>query len=107
MSDGTHIENIRTDDVIRLVNILADIDMSAALDGQVCIQQHRDACNLAHELLVGYDNTPGQSWVGPHWPHISVLRDRGFIVAPGDRDSMGWLTGVVHTPHSDTWVLFG
>jgi hypothetical protein len=31
------------------------------------------------------------------WANISILNNNGYYVGPGERDSFGWLTGVVYT----------
>ena len=31
------------------------------------------------------------------WKNIEILGNNGYYVGPGERDSFGWLTGVVYT----------
>lgn len=34
---------------------------------------------------------------GCDWDNISILQTKGYSVGPGEKDSFGWLTGVIHT----------
>lgn len=34
---------------------------------------------------------------GCDWTNIEALRNAGFNVTAGERDSFGWLSGVIHT----------
>ena len=31
------------------------------------------------------------------WANISILNKNGYYVGPGERDSFGWLTGIIST----------
>jgi len=46
--------------------------------------------SLVDELLI---NDKG----GCNWDNISILEDYGYSVGPGEKDSFGWLTGVIDT----------
>ena len=45
---------------------------------------------LCNELLI---NDSGKC----DWKNIEILNKNGYYVGPGERDSFGWLTGVVYT----------
>ena len=34
---------------------------------------------------------------GCDWDNISILQTKGYCVGPGEKDSFGWLTGVIET----------
>jgi hypothetical protein len=50
----------------------------------------QEAVGLACEVLI---TSKGEC----DWTNISFLKRAGFNVTPGDKDSFGWLTGVIHT----------
>lgn len=40
-----------------------------------------------------------------NWDNMSIMGDRGYYISPGERDSFGWLTGVLHTSKGD--IVYG
>ena len=54
---------------------------------------------LANECLI----TP---YGGCAWENIDALRKLGYRVYPGDKDSFGWLTGVIENKKG-VYVVYG
>ena len=50
----------------------------------------REAVELAEKILI---NPSGQNV----WSNHTILEDCGFPVRPGETDSCGWLSGLIHT----------
>ena len=50
----------------------------------------KEAVNLADKVLI----TNGGK---PNFDNINVIRENGFDVFPGEKDSFGWLTGCIRT----------
>ena len=42
-----------------------------------------------------------------NWDNIYILRDNGYRVFPGERDSFGWLTGCVQKHGDKRIVVYG
>ena len=58
----------------------------------------KEAVKLANEFLI----TGGGK---PDFDNINVIRENGFDVFPGEKDSFGWLTGCIKTDKGI--VVFG
>lgn len=43
---------------------------------------------------------------GCEWTNIAILRDKGYKVYAGDKDSFGWLTGVIENAKGE-YVVYG
>lgn len=50
----------------------------------------QETIKLADELLITKDGRP-------NFNNITYLKEHGFNVFPGDKDSFGWLTGCIRT----------
>lgn len=63
----------------------------------------------ADDLLVEIDGLAEAALITsegrPNIPAINILEDAGFKVRPGEQDSFGWLTGVIHTANGK--IVFG
>lgn len=54
--------------------------------------------SLAADLLITAQGRP-------HADRIEILKRQGFPVTAGERDSFGWLSGVIHTTNGK--IVFG
>lgn len=44
---------------------------------------------------------------GCNWDNIKALRDKGYRVYAGERDSFGWLTGCISKPGDSRVICYG
>jgi len=54
--------------------------------------------NMCCDLLINGDGSC-------NWENIEYLQNCGFYVGPGERDSFGWLTGIVGTSKGN--IVYG
>lgn len=50
----------------------------------------QDVADLANEVLITKDGKTDMD-------NVAKLKSKGFKVEPGETDSFGWLTGIIHT----------
>jgi len=66
------------------------LEVLRRIEAQELDLNDEEAAGLACELLI----TEGG---GCNWGNIRVLRESGFRVFAGEKDSFGWLTGCIQT----------
>lgn len=44
---------------------------------------------------------------GCNWTNIRIVREHGYRVFPGDKDSFGWLVGCIGKPDDKRIVCYG
>lgn len=44
---------------------------------------------------------------GVDYAAIAILKEYGYSVYPGEKDSFGWLTGVLQFPDGEHYIVFG
>lgn len=59
-----------------------------------------EAIDLCFEYLITEDG-------GCDWDNINILRNHGYYVFAGDKDSFGWLTGCVQKKGDRRILVYG
>ena len=64
------------------------------------VDERWEAEGLCNELLITESG-------GCNWSNIDILRNNGYLVYPGEKDSFGWIIGVVQKRGDKRKLLFG
>ena len=80
-------------ELIKLLTKLEASDLSEEYDCTLLAEKHanvQEIENLAEKLLIDINGKPC-------FEIMSILREHGFHVFPGEVDSFGWLSGCIQT----------
>lgn len=94
-------QKIAEKNIDKLISVLKKIESDKSIPKKEYLDENnalvKEAGDLANDLLI----INGK----PNFKNMDTLKSKGFITEPGETDSFGWVTGIIHTKKGE--LMFG